>query len=306
MFERWRNGALGLAALLLLANAPRAASETADHAAKKPEAPACDRARFRAVVDVGHTAEVPGAMSARNAPEYEFNLRLAKVVVQDLMDAGFAKALLLVTDGPTMAGLAKRVNAANNYAADLFLSIHHDSVPDRFLEDWEYDGKPSHFSDRFKGHSIFISSDNPEFKESLQFARFLGHQLKDRGLQYTPHYTEAFMGNRRRELVDAEVGVYRYDQLVVLRSTQMPAALLEAGSIINRDEELALATPERQALIGAAATDAVTQFCAAHAARPQVARPQEAHPQVARSPAAAEGAKSSGLFAPLLNLFKHQ
>jgi hypothetical protein len=35
------------------------------------------------------------------------------------------------------------------------------------------------------------------------------------------------MGDRRRELVDATNGVYRYDQLIVLRTTQMPAVLLE-------------------------------------------------------------------------------
>jgi hypothetical protein len=49
----------------------------------------------------------------------------------------------------------------------------------------------------------------------------------------------------------------------------MPAVLLEAGSIINRDEELEMATPERQALIGEAVTDAVAQFCAARARPPQ-------------------------------------
>ena len=46
------------------------------------------------------------------------------------------------------------------------------------------------------------------------------------------------MGNRRRELVDAQAGVYRYDQLIVLKDTRMPAVLLEAGSIVNRDEEM--------------------------------------------------------------------
>jgi N-acetylmuramoyl-L-alanine amidase len=42
----------------------------------------------------------------------------------------------------------------------------------------------------------------------------------------------------------------------------MPAVLLEAGSIVNRDEELVMQTPERQALISAAATEAVEKFCA--------------------------------------------
>jgi hypothetical protein len=53
------------------------------------------------------------------------------------------------------------------------------------------------------------------------------------------------MGRFRHELIDAEAGVYRYDHLIVLHSTVMPAVLLEAGSIVNRQEELELATPER-------------------------------------------------------------
>ncbi len=58
-------------------------------------------------------------------------------------------------------------------------------------------------------------------------------------------------------------GVYRYDQLIVLKDTRMPAVLLEAGSIINRDEEQAMASPERQQLIASAVVGAVENFCAA-------------------------------------------
>jgi len=70
------------------------------------------------------------------------------------------------------------------------------------------------------------------------------------------------MGRYRHELVDADAGVYRYDQLVVLRSTRMPAVLLEAGSIVNRQEELELATPERRLMVAEAVTAAVENFCA--------------------------------------------
>jgi hypothetical protein len=93
----------------------------------------------------------------------------------------------------------------------------------------------------------------------------LGEQLQARGLGYTPHYTLALMRHRRRELLDAEAGIYRYDQLVVLKETHMPAVLLEAGSIVDRREELALATPERRALESAAIAAAVEEFCAARA-----------------------------------------
>jgi N-acetylmuramoyl-L-alanine amidase len=228
----------------------------------------CARADFRVVLDVGHTAESPGAKSARGLDEYNFNLRLAKVIDQALLDAGFGKTVLMVTDGPGIRSMYVRVAHANELGANLLLSIHHDSVPDKFLEKWDYNGKPETFSDRFKGHSIFVSDDNIDPKDSLLFGSMLGQQLKARGLQFTPHYTESFMGRWRRTLLDADAGVYRYDTLFVLKKSHMPAALLEAGSIANRDEELLLASPERQQLISAAVVDAVDSFCAAQAHKP--------------------------------------
>jgi N-acetylmuramoyl-L-alanine amidase len=221
----------------------------------------CDRATFRVILDVGHTLEAHGAISARNVPEYDFNLRLAHEISDSLIADGFSKTVLLMTHGAARSSLLERVTVANHLMANLFLSIHHDSVPDAFLQPWEYDGKPSFFSDRFRGHALFVSYENNNIKSSLLFARLLGRQLKDRDFDYAHHYTESFMGQHRRELLDAEVGVYRYDQLVVLREADMPAVLLEAGSIINRDEELLMNSAGHRALISAAVTRAVEMFC---------------------------------------------
>ena len=166
-----------------------------------------------------------------------------------------------------MAGLVSRVNYTTHAPADLFLSIHHDAVPDKFLEKWTYQGKSHNYCDRFKGHSIFVSRHNPDYRSSLQFGKLLGQQLKAQGMHYAPHYVEKFMGIRQRELVDADAGVYRFDNLVVLMSTTMPAVLFEAGSIINRDEELLMASPEHQALLASAVTTAVENFCQAQGPR---------------------------------------
>jgi N-acetylmuramoyl-L-alanine amidase len=236
-----------------------AAAHTAS--AEPRPAAACGHAAFRTIIDVGHTEQAPGATSARGVPEFAFNVNLARRIEQQLLAAGFRRSVLLITEGPSGKGLVERVKRANAIGADLFLSIHHDSVPDQFLEQWEFEGEQRSFSDRFKGHSIFISDDNSDRAGSLLFARMLGSQLRKRGLQYAPHYTDPIMGHRQRLLIDAQAGVYRYDQLVVLRDTGMPAVLLEAGSIINREEELRMASAEHQALTSAAVADAVTAFC---------------------------------------------
>jgi hypothetical protein len=84
-------------------------------------------------------------------------------------------------------------------------------------------------------------------------------------------------------LLDKDLGVYRYDGLVVLSRTRSAAVLLEAGSIINRDEELLMGSPERQSAVSAAVLDAVESFCA-------VRKPRQ--PDRARAAAAAKPALS--------------
>jgi N-acetylmuramoyl-L-alanine amidase len=235
--------------------------EETEQSRRAPEPAKCDRSRFRVILDVGHTAEAPGAISARNVPEYQFNIRLAAHIQRSLIEDGFDKTVLLVTGGSGRPTLFERVAKANDLSANLLVSIHHDSVPDSLLEKWEFEGKEGHFSDRFRGHSIFVSYENRHRKKSLLFGRLLGHELKDRGLRYARQYTQPIMGRYQRKLVDPAAGVYRYDQLIVLKETQMPAVLFEAGSIINREEELRMNSAERLDLISTSLRAAVRKFC---------------------------------------------
>ncbi len=271
-----------LVGLLLLGPGLSARAQEAVLATGKDAAPGCDRGQFKVVLDIGHTIDSQGAVSARGASEYGFNFVLARQIEAHLRKAGFAKTTVLITPGAARPSLFRRVAQANKLSANLLLSIHHDSVPEKFKKEWEYEGKEFSFSDRFKGHSIFISSKNGDRRGSLLFGSMLGRALGARGLKYTPHYTEKFMGSRQRELVDRVAGVYRFDQLVVLKNTHMPAVLLEAGSIVNREEELELLSEERQSTIGDAVTQAVESFCSARATdKPQLmARGSRARPAI--------------------------
>jgi len=149
----WRAIAVSLIPLLLSpidvawpAGVPKLAK--AGSRAAAPEA--CEPRKFRIVVDVGHTPDSYGALSARNDPEFGFNFRLARLVTTKLRHEGFAATRLLVTDGKARPSLFKRVSTANDGRADLFLSIHHDSVPDKLLETWEFDGAKSYFTTAFR------------------------------------------------------------------------------------------------------------------------------------------------------------
>ena len=268
--------ALLFAAMLMpCALSPSAAGNEANAPATAPATSKCDRAKFRIILDVGHTAESYGAMSARKVPEFEYNLNLGKRIEEKLKADGFSEAFLLVTDGKARPSLAKRVARANKRGADLFLSIHHDSVPDLYVERWEFEGKKSSFNDLFSGYSVFVSKLNPHFGASLRFARLIGNQMASRDMQFARQYDQWFMGKFQRELLDIEAGVYRYDQLIVLKQTSMPAVLLESGSIINREEELVMASDEHKNKVAAAVASAASEYCETRgAAPPLVAQPQ--------------------------------
>jgi N-acetylmuramoyl-L-alanine amidase len=261
----------------------------ADNAAAKPAAGKCDRAKFRIILDVGHTRESYGAMSSRHVPEFEFNLNLGKTIDERLKADGFAESFLMVTEGKARPSLMSRVARANKRGADLFVSIHHDSVPGIYNESWEFEGKKRHFNDLFAGYSVFVSQQNPQYRESLRFAKLVGNAMASQDLVFARQYDQWFMGKYQRELLDHEAGVYRYDQLIVLKMTRMPAVLLESGSIINRDEELKMASQEHKDKVATAVLAAVAEYCDTRgAAPPQISQPQpkpaEAKPRTAKPP----------------------
>ena len=219
----------------------------------------CERAAFPIVLDVGHSAQSPGAISARGNTEYAYNLTLAAAIERHLIGRGFSATARMVTGGPK-GGLALRSARADAMGAGLFLSVHHDSVQPRYLETWLVEGRPQRYSDRFAGWSLFVSQASPRAGEGLAFARLLADRLLAYGLPFSRHHAEPIPGEGR-PFLDPGRGIYRFDGLGVLKNARSPAVLLEAGIIVNRAEEAALASPGRQAQIAQAVGEAADAFC---------------------------------------------
>ena len=60
-----------------------------------------------------------------------------------------------------------------------------------------------------------------------------------------------------RAFADKMNGVHYFDNLAVLKTARVPALLLEAGVIVNRDEELVMRDPAARAKIAAAVVSGV-------------------------------------------------
>jgi len=211
-------------------------------------------------IDIGHSIKDVGSVSARGVGEFEFNFILAKEIATHLKQSGFNCINIINEDG-SMAGdegLRERTEFANSQKFDLFLSIHHDSVQRTFLEEWNYNGRTLKKSNAFSGFSLIYSEENAKSQKSKQFAELLGRALKKRGLRPTNYHALDIPGERRR-LITPELGIYDIEFWVV-KSTKMPAVLLEVGFIINSEEELLLSSPSYRDKIVKSIEEAVELF----------------------------------------------
>ena len=187
-------------------------------------------------IDVGHSLDAPGAISARGRVEFEFNRELALAIDRALNAEGVATRVI-GADGKEN-GLGARPAKARSAA--LFLSVHHDSVQPHFLESWVHEGQERRYSDRYAGFSLFVSRRNAALPGSLHCASRLGEELRRAGFRPSLYHADPIPGEMK-PFADRENGVHYYDNLAVLKGAASPAVLLEAGVIVNRDEELNLA-----------------------------------------------------------------
>ncbi len=205
----------------------------------------CHAGDFKVAIDIGHTRNSPGAVSARGVPEYYFNKNIGMLLHQCLLrDKRFKNSFIINEKGDDIS-LWARAAIANSQGAALFLSIHHDSVEPKDLSYWQYQGEVYPHCDKFTGYSIFYSEGNRNPLNSLIFAVILGSEMLKNGFCPTLHHAEKFTGGDK-DLIDMTRGIYKYNNLIVLKSTDMPAILFECGIIKNRREELLLSNAEYQ------------------------------------------------------------
>ena len=190
-------------------------------------------------MDVGHYHAEPGVISASGIAEFEFNLNLAIETGKHLEERGFS--VRMIGDKGKHVFLHHRTRDAAG--ADLFVSIHHDSVREHLLAR----------RGEFAGFSLFVSRHNPHPEKSLACASAIGSQLRAAGLAPSRYHADPVLGENR-PFADEANGVHYYDNLAVARSAKMPAVLVEAGVLINPEEERMLARPEsRNRIAGAIA-----------------------------------------------------
>ncbi|MGV8146448.1 MAG: N-acetylmuramoyl-L-alanine amidase [Alkaliphilus sp.] len=162
-------------------------------------------------LDIGHGGRDPGAISRiKNMKESDIILDVGHRLNRLLLNAGFRT--LMTRKDDTFVGLRERAEIANVANADLFISIHANSVINPLIHGVENLFYPS---ERNQG-------DN---RNNRKLAEIFQRVMVD------------FLGAHDR-------GIFARPNLVVTRETKMPAIITEIGYLSNPAEEAKLATEE--------------------------------------------------------------
>lgn len=193
-------------------------------------------AQAEIAIDVGHGVSDGGAVSARGRDEFLFNQELAALLAERIRHLGHS--VRPINFSGTQNSLQERPLLA--VGSDFFISIHHDSVGEAYLQHWEWEGVERTHTEVKRGFGLFVSANNPDLRTSLRCASSMGALLRRAG------FTPSDWHGRKHFAADADNGVWFYDNLFVLQRTTLPAVLFEAGVIKHKDEELELRDPIRQ------------------------------------------------------------
>ncbi|EPZ59537.1 SH3 domain-containing protein [Paraclostridium sordellii] len=166
--------------------------------------PKSNRNYYKVFIDPGHGGQDSGAVGNGNY-EDELNLAVAKKVEQKLRSKGIEVKMSRYSD--EFISLSDRAKMANQYAPDVFISIHQNSS-----DSMSANGTETYYHTRKGEYSHYAQN------------------IQSSAINET--------GSRNRGIKSAN--------FAVLRETNMPSALFESGFITNPTESANLANPNYQ------------------------------------------------------------
>jgi N-acetylmuramoyl-L-alanine amidase len=234
--------------------------QRAQEAARRPK-----RARPLVVIDAGHGGKDVGAISVHGRFEKDFTLAVALAARRAIERKGGVEVRLTRSDDRFLS-LAERVRIAREAGADLFLSIHADSAPNR----------------EARGASVYTLSEVASDREAARLARrenradmIAGADFSDQESDIVPILVD--LGRRDSMNASAEFAqslqarmaargigfrsqFHRFAGFQVLRNLGVPAVLLESGYLSNEEDSRLLFEARTQQAIADGIAEAVTAW----------------------------------------------
>ena len=203
------------------------------------------------LIDPGHGGRDPGAPGVSGlVREKELTLAFAREL-RDLLAKNGRVRVALTRDGDATLTLEERAAIALQIGAGLLVSVHMDSAPNPLargatiysLSDVASDAEAARFAQAENRAGEALSS---ETDGGLRFL-LSDLALRDQMQESAELATRLVSGNRGAMLLRPEP--HKFAAFHILRRSEVPGVLFEAGYISNVEDEALLRTPEGRAPI---------------------------------------------------------
>ena len=251
-------------AFLATLKAPRKAAKAPARIPLRAKAKRSPLQKPLVVIDPGHGGIDPGAIGVSGSFEKHVTLGMAHQIRRAILDLG-RQRVLLTRSRDVFIPLRRRVAIARAAGADLFVSIHADSIANR----------------RVRGGGIYTLSENSSDKESAALAakenrsdviagvNLSGHDdevasilidlTQRETMNYSAHFASALVPELR-QLIRMRRKPHRFAGFRVLKAPDVPSVLVELGYLSNRRDEKMLTSAKSRAAIAAAIGRAVDNY----------------------------------------------
>lgn len=197
------------------------------------------------VLDAGHGGKDPGNLGSRSK-EKDINLAVTLLVGKYIKENMSDVEVIYTRDDDSFPELKKRPQIANVNKADLFVSIHSNSAPNRSAYGTEtFVMGTKHFESNFdivkKENSVILLEDNheeeyegfdPTSPESYIMFNFMQKAFIGNSLVLADHIETQFRDRVGRKSRGVKQGPF-----YVLWTPSMPSVLVELGFLSNSEEE---------------------------------------------------------------------
>lgn len=216
------------------------------------------------VVDPGHGGVDPGAIGRSGVLEKDITLRTARTLKRRLEKSGRYR-VVLTRDRDVFIRLRDRIAVARRHDADLFISLHADSIRRAGI----------------RGLSVYTLSEKASDKEAAELADKENKADLIAGIDLsaeTPEVTDILIDLAQRETMNDSVRfaaelvqelrrvtkllrkTHRFAGFAVLKAPDIPSVLIEMGFLSNRQDERALRKESYRARIADSVAQAIDRY----------------------------------------------
>ncbi|KQT83581.1 N-acetylmuramoyl-L-alanine amidase [Aurantimonas sp. Leaf443] len=232
-------------------------------------APREPKGRAVVVIDPGHGGIDNGAVSKSGTQEKAINLAFSRELAAALEKTGTVEVVLTRRDD-TFIPLDERSQIGRRRKADLFVSIHADSIRHGdlrgatvyTLSDRASDDLASQIADSENAADRFAGPEGME--EKPEVFDILVDLTRRETVSFSEHFATSLVEGFGAHDVRLIKNPKRSAGFKVLRAPDMPSVLVELGYLSNPDDEKLLTDPVWRKRTAEAIAQATTQFLARH------------------------------------------